>query len=113
MWLFYFLFFFLIFVVFHFYCIYYNVIILIAGLQVAAVSNRVRTKSASPLAVSIAFWPIFLAVARFAVDFRFVRCDRVAVQSFLAGHCAKQTETLAMYVQIQRLTSSEGRIFRQ
>lgn len=50
------------------------------------VPNRVRTQSSSTLAVSIPFWPIFLAIAGFAVDLWLMCCNSCAVQSFPTGH---------------------------
>ena len=58
-------------------------------LQVCVLSRRIRAQSSSSLSVSVAFWPIFLAVTGLAVNLGLVRCDRGAVQPFPAAHCAK------------------------
>lgn len=56
-------------------------------LQVCVLSKRVRAQSSSSLPITVALWPIFLAVAGLAVDLRLVCSDSGAVQAFSAAHC--------------------------
>lgn len=60
-------------------------------LQVCVLSKRVRAQSTSSLPITIALWPIFLAVAGLAVDLRLVRSNSGAVQAFSAAHCETES----------------------
>lgn len=62
-------------------------------LQVDVVSWRIGAQSSGSLSVSVAFWPVFLAVAGLAVDLGLVRRDRGAVQPLPAAHCVKEPQT--------------------
>lgn len=56
----------------------------------ALVVRRVRAQRSGSLPVSVALWPVFLAVAGLAVDLRLVRRHGGAVQRLPAAHCGTE-----------------------
>lgn len=55
--------------------------------------SRVHTQSAGSSSEAVAFWPIFLAIAWFAVDFIHVNGHRCAVQVLLTDHLQGKEQT--------------------
>lgn len=70
---------------------------LLMRLLVSVLSRRIRAQSSSSLPISVAFWPIFLAIAGLAVNLRLVCCDCGAVQPLSAAHCVKEAQSMHTY----------------